>query len=307
MIVFRLQLEHMGEASRANYITVMLNDAMFFETMIAFSKIAWRHHQLPSQRLSKDIRLHIAKVMQRLNTRLPDCENSLNAAITLTIYYLIVVHQAAGEIRACEIHLNGLKQLSQLPPGAGPTGFDGFMHARLKSAELVSKFFMYKRLGITPPDHPHESVYPEKLGFANSSDSSKRHLFLTQPSYPNQPKYLHQSKCPGGQNCSGNSTYPVVQRENNYHESQIPAAFRSFVREGKISPQGIKFLMNIDEYLERPYVDDSKDRITIMLALRMIESAEPSEFPPHLLWFSKDYTRAFPCPNGPLAWDLCPY
>lgn len=248
MVVFALQFDHMMEPTRSSYMNVMLHDAMFFETMIAFSKIVLRHDRLPSQRLTHDILFHISNVLPKLSSRITNSENSQEASIVLTVYYLLVVYQAAGEMEAYRVHLNGLRNLSKTPPIHKRRGFQGFMSARVRSAELVSKFLLDQEQALVNAEWFYDSDYPSEPSPSSSTDE------------------------------------------------QIPEGFEKLVSESLISTRGVRFLTNINQYLERPYVNVSKDRRTTLLALRMIESIEPTPYPAHMLMFEKPQTSpSYPC------------
>lgn len=120
----------------------MLNDAMFFETMIAFSKMAERYKLPPSDKLNHDIRAHMASVLHQLTARVVECENRIPMSLVLTVYYLLVLYQAAGDITAYQIHLKGLKHLAAMELVSTASCFGGFITARVRSADVVNNFLM---------------------------------------------------------------------------------------------------------------------------------------------------------------------
>ena len=118
----------------------MLNDEMFFEAMISFSKMSMRSSYKPNDRLTHDIRIHLSHVLTRLTSRLSPCQIQPNHAVVLTAYYLLVLYLGAGDLEAFEIHLAGLKRMPA--SGLKPEFFwlNGFIGVRIRSAELVAKY-----------------------------------------------------------------------------------------------------------------------------------------------------------------------
>jgi len=66
-------------------------------------------------------------------------------------------------------------------------------------------------------------------------------------------------------------------------ETGIPRTSQAIANSGRLSSHGVDFLANIDQYLARPYISASKDRLTTLLALNMTESRKPTLYPAHAL------------------------
>lgn len=154
----------MNEPSRRYYASLLLNDSMLFETMIAFSKLTFKYSYAPQERMTTDIRSHIGNVLQQLGPRVPLCQLQSSDAVVMTIYYLLVVCQAAGDFEAFGVHLNGLKMIAAHRPAADFHCFDGFMAARIRSAELVANYLNDEAAGTVVAVEYPVSNYPTPPG-----------------------------------------------------------------------------------------------------------------------------------------------
>lgn len=81
-----------------------------------------------------------------------------------------------------------------------------------------------------------------------------------------------------GPQCS----YPSPTFSLLSNETGIPRTFQTIANSGKLSSRGVDFLANID-HLGRPYIPAFKDLLATLLALRMIESLNPTLYPAHAL------------------------
>lgn len=138
--VFPMFLIHMEEQSRANYLDMMMNNAMLFETMIVFSKITLRYDMQPENRLTIDMRSHLANILASLRPTLDSTSAAPDRALVLTICYLLIVYQQSGDMVGFQVHLHGLKKLYGSMVFSATHNEDGFVAARAGSAELFDSF-----------------------------------------------------------------------------------------------------------------------------------------------------------------------
>ncbi|KAK5071560.1 hypothetical protein LTR64_004662 [Lithohypha guttulata] len=124
---------------------MVVNDPMLFETMIAFSKVSLRYYVAPSQRLTADIRSHIAKVLTQLGSRLATHDAQSPEALMLTVYYLFVLYQAAGDFEGCAIHFRGLQQLRGNKSNVARCSTNDVVCTSIASAELYSRYMASER------------------------------------------------------------------------------------------------------------------------------------------------------------------
>jgi len=139
--VSSVQFANMRRDCRDSYIRWMLNDEMFFEAMITFSKISMLFSHQPRDRITHDIRIHLSNVLPRLASRLSSSQIQSYEAVAMTTYYLLVLYLAAGDLEAFSIHFAGLKRMPASQPKPDSPWLDGFMNARIRSAELVAMYF----------------------------------------------------------------------------------------------------------------------------------------------------------------------
>lgn len=133
-------LIHMEIESRTNYLGMMMKNPMLFETMIVFSKITLRHNVLPEKRLTVDMRAHLANILASLRPALEQEQIGPDRALVLTICYLSIIYQQSGDMLGFKVHLNGLRRLYGSEALSAGHNEDGFVAARVGSAELFHDF-----------------------------------------------------------------------------------------------------------------------------------------------------------------------
>ena len=139
-------------------MSLVLNDPMLFETLIAYSKIALRHQVEPQHRLTIDVRFHLVNIVKQLRSRLATCARESHEAMILTIYYLLVIHQAAGEHAMVDTHLGGLKRLEHTTKVERTHCSADFLAVRIRSAELVEHFLVDEAQHLSRrPTHESDS------------------------------------------------------------------------------------------------------------------------------------------------------
>jgi hypothetical protein len=123
---------------RRTYFRLLLSDAMFFESVVAFSIVLQRRAKARDVLAAPEVIYHSQNALVALRQRLQDpTSESTSDVVILTILMFCGLTHIMGDSDAYSIHVKGLRRIVPLRGGLDGDGMDKYLRRRVKAAEGI--------------------------------------------------------------------------------------------------------------------------------------------------------------------------